>query len=157
MNEKLIKDGIPSQDLMVDDSKYLDGRHNKLIRYYYYLERGLDILNIFRNLGLGIFAAYFALKLDNYLLLLAMGVVSAVILTIVGYYNVHTLSKMKEWLGMRFSTHYGIRSFNFSQGQYELLVEIRDLLKRRNETDFIEPKKKEISQEELNRILDGKL
>lgn len=39
------------------------------------------------------------------------------------------MSKVQEWLGMRFATHYGIRSYNYNQGTYEELKEIKELLK----------------------------
>lgn len=113
-----------------EDDKYLQGSHNKIIRCYYYIERGLDILNIFRNLFLGIVAIFIALKLTNVLWIGLMTIPSVIILGIVGYYNVHKLSKMKEWLSMRFSTHYGLRAFNYQEEQVKILEEIRDLLNK---------------------------
>lgn len=121
---------IDPNNITAEDSKYLAGNHNKAIRYYYYIERGLDIINLFRNLFLGIFAAYFALKLDNVWILVAMFVISMPTLAIMGYYNVHKLSKIKEWLNIRFSTHFGIKTFDYTKRQVELMEEIRDLLKK---------------------------
>lgn len=114
--------------LSEEDKQFLHGAHNGGIRYYYYLEHGLNILNEFRNLFLGILAIYIALKLTNPLLMVAMFVPCLLVLTIVGYYNVHKLNKVKEWLGMRYSTYYGIKNFNFQQGQYQMLKEIKELL-----------------------------
>lgn len=114
------------------DDKYLPGLHNRGIRYYFYLNKGLDVLNQFRNLFLGILGLYIALHLDSWWLLIAMFVPSMVILVVVGYYSTHHLSKVMEWLNLRFSTHYGIKQFNYTQGQYERLEEIRDLLKDKN-------------------------
>lgn len=119
---------IPKEELTSEDEKYLTGKHNKAIRIYFYLERGLEILNAFRNLFLGILAIYIALKLTNVLWMIAMFIPCIIILVGVGWYNVHKLSKLKEWLGMRFSTHYGIRSFNYQQRQCELLEEIKEKL-----------------------------
>lgn len=112
------------------DAKYLPGFHNRIIRYYFYLNSGLTVLNNFRNLFLGIIALYIALKLDNVGWLIAMFVPCILALTMVGYYAVHRMSKVTEWLNIRFSTHYALKQFNYQQKQFELLGEIRDLLRK---------------------------
>ncbi len=116
-------------DLFKDDEKYLKGPTNWLIRYYYYLTNGVGILNEFRNLFLGILAVYIALHLSNIWWLVVMLVPSVVILTIVGYYQVHKISKVKDWLQTRFSSYFGMKSVNYIEANYEILVEIRDLLR----------------------------
>lgn len=107
----------------------MPGAENRLIRYYFYVNKGLDILNQFRNLFLGIIAIYFALKLTSYWLLIAMFIPSIIGLAIVGYYSVHKMSKIMEWLNLRFSTHYGIRTYDYTKGAYEQLQEINRKLK----------------------------
>lgn len=126
---------IPQEVLSAEDRKNMDGFENTAIRYYFYLMKGLDIVNSFRNLFLGVIALYIALKLENIAWAIVMFVVSSILLTIAGHYNVHKVSKRHEWIGMRFSTTYGIKAFNFSQGQYDLLLEIRDLLKVQQKED----------------------
>lgn len=137
MNQEPIKDAIPSHLLQPDDDKFLKGTENFLIRAYYYLENGMAILNEFRNWFLGIGALYLALHLEptvkSAFIMLGVAIPSLLFLIVAGYYNVHKLTKMKEWLSMRFSTHFGIKSFNFQQGQYELLVQIKKLLEQLNE------------------------
>lgn len=123
-------ESIPKEQMKEEDKKYLLGKENWLIRMYSYLNAGVGILNNFRNLFLGIFALYIILKLDNYFWLVAMAVPSVIILTLIGRYNTHTLSKVLEWLGMRFSTHYGIKTFDFNEKQTELLQQIKDLLEK---------------------------
>lgn len=114
---------------MIDeDNKYLAGPQNRVIRYYFYLSNGLAILNEFRNLFLGIFAVYFTLKITSIPLLIAMFIISVIILTVVGYYVIHHVSKVREWLQIKFGTHYGVRSFDYQKGTYELLKEIKDKL-----------------------------
>lgn len=120
---------IPEEVLNEEDQKYLLGMHNRAIRFYFYLQNGLDILNLFRNLFLGFIALYVALKLTNVLWVGAMLPPAIIILIVVGWYNVHVLSKMGEWLRIRFSTHYGLKSYNYQSTSTELLTEIRDLLK----------------------------
>lgn len=117
---------------MEDESKYLIGGKNRMIRYYFYLSNGLGILNEFRNLFLGIIAIYIALKFENVVWMGIMFVPSLVALTVIGYYVVHHVSKIREWLGVKFGSHYGIKNFNYAKGQYELLLEIKDLLEKQN-------------------------
>lgn len=121
---------MDDKDLTAYDDKYLPGATNRAMRYYFYLTKGVDILNQFRNLFLAIGALYFALHLENIWWLVGMTIPAALILLVVGYINVHYLSKVTEWLNLRFGTHYGIKQFNYMQGQFELLTEIRDLLKK---------------------------
>lgn len=110
------------------DDQNFPGTENRLIRYYFYINQGLSMLNNFRNLFLVIFAAYFTLKLDNYFLLVAMFIPSLIVLAIIGYYATHRMNKITEWLNLRFSTTYGIQQFNLQHEQNELLKEIRDKL-----------------------------
>lgn len=119
-------------DLTEEDKKYLRGWHNWIQRMYYYLNSGLNILNQFRNLGFLLFGLYVALHLDGIqgvAITGAIGLVSSVILIVIGRYNVHRLSKSGEWLNLRFSTHFGIKAFNYQEEQTQLLREIATLLK----------------------------
>ena len=115
-------------ELFKDDKKYLTGFQNVIIRAYFYCSNGLGILNEFRNLFLGIFAIYIALKLESIWWMIGMFIPCVAILIVAGYYVTHKVSKVREWLGMRFGTHFGIKTFNYNEGSYELLKEIRDLL-----------------------------
>lgn len=110
------------------DHIYMPGLENRLYRYYYYLNAGLNIVNNFRNLILALLGFYYVLKLDMPWLLPVMFLISAVILTIVGYYVVHRVNKVSEWLGIRFSSHYAIKQFNFQEGIYNTLQEINEKL-----------------------------
>ncbi len=110
------------------DDIFFPGLTNRAIRYYFYCNQGLNILNQFRNLFLGIFALYFALHLENWVFLVAFFVVSAIILTVVGFYTTHHVNKIQEWLGVRFSSHYTMKQFNIQQGIYDELKEINEKL-----------------------------
>lgn len=110
------------------DESFMHGMENRGIRYYYYLNTGLNILNQFRNLLLGIFGLYVILKLENPVFLVLMFLLCLPVLTTIGYYNVHRMNKVLEWVGMRFSSHYAIRQFNYNQGQYDILCTIRNLM-----------------------------
>lgn len=104
-------------------------KENLFIQVYFYVNSGVLIVNDFRNIGLGIFALYFALKLANPLYLVLMSLVSLPILAVMGYYNVHKISKVRERLSVKHGTHYGIKQFELTQEQVKLLKEINKKLK----------------------------
>jgi len=107
---------------------YLKGKENFFIRMYFYLNSGLTIVNNFRNLILGIFALYYTLKLTNPLWLVGMFILSVPVLIVIGNYNVHRMAKVNEWLSMKFSTHFGIKQFEYIEKTPKLLTQIRDSL-----------------------------
>lgn len=111
-----------------DEKPYLLGTKNRLIRYYFYLSNGLDLLNQFRNLFLGIIAIYIALKLTNPVYMILMTIPCIIILTIIGYYAVHYVSKIKDWLAIKFGSHFGIKTFNYQKQMAEELHEIKNIL-----------------------------
>jgi len=110
------------------NEQYMDGFQNRFIRMYFYTSNGLAILNEFRNLFLGIFGLYIALKLGNIWLAVGLFIGATIVLTVVGWYVIHKVSKVREYIGMKFATHYAIKSFNYQKDQIDLLTEIRDLL-----------------------------
>lgn len=120
-----------TEDLFKDDDKYLEGKENWLIRAYFYCSNGLLILNEFRNLFLGIIAIYVTLKITNLYLIAGIVILMLIVLTLVGYYRIHTMAKKMEYLTTRFSTHFGMKSFSFQEENYKLLSEIRDLLRNK--------------------------
>lgn len=115
---------------MSNNEEYLQGKENWFIRMYFYLKSGNSLVNDFRNLGLGIFLAYLALKMDNPWILLIMLIVAVPILIVLGYYLTHRISKVMEWLSTKYSTHYGIKSFELMEKQVKLLEEINRKLDR---------------------------
>lgn len=116
-------------DLFKDDDKYLKGTENWFIRAYFYCSNGLTVLNEFRNLFLAIIAIYIALKWDSIWLAVLLFIACVILLTIAGYYMVHKVGKIREWLGIRFSSHFGIKTFNYAEENNKVLREIRDILK----------------------------
>ncbi len=119
------------EEKMQEEGRYMKGAENTGIRWYYYLNSGLNVVNQFRNLLLGIFGLYITLKLENPLWLGLMFIVSLPVLILSGWYSTHRIAKVNEWLGMRFSTFYAIKQFNYTQGSYELLKEIKELLEKK--------------------------
>lgn len=114
-----------------DESKFLQGKENFCLRAYFYLSNGLTILNEFRNLFLVIFGLYFTIKIQNLLVLGIIFLASILVLTLLGYYQVHRAQKVREWLNLKFSTWYGMQTFNYTKGTYEKLEELVELLKKK--------------------------
>lgn len=124
-----LKNEIPADVLQPDDEHYLQGKENWMMRMYFYLQNGLSLLNDFHNIFLAMITLDLTFGIKNIFVLTGIAIPALVIFVFLGYYNVHKFSKITEWLRLRFGSHFGIKSFNFTQGQYDLLVEIRDLLK----------------------------
>jgi len=113
----------------MEETEYTTGFKSLLIRIYFYIEQGLNVLNLFRNLFLGIFGVYITLKLTNYSYLILMVVISMPILAILGYYSVHKINKTKEWLNIKFSTHYAKKTFDYQEDMVKSLRQINKKLK----------------------------
>jgi len=118
--------------MLENEERYLKGSKNRLIRYYFYLTIGLDILNQFRNLFLGIFAVYITFKITSIPFLILVFIVSVIVLTVVGFYTIHYINKIKDFLSTKFGSHFGIQSFDYQKSSFELMTEIRDILKEKN-------------------------
>lgn len=101
------------------DHENWNGTKNRLIRYYFYCNKGLDTFNNFRYVFMAIAGLYFALHLHQPLWLLVMFIVAIPLLTLIGYYSIHHINKVQDWLNIRFGTHYGLYG-------YKLQEEIRD-------------------------------
>lgn len=112
---------------MMED-QYDKGAKNGSIRAYFYLGRGLNELNNWKNLFLGIIGLAIALKFDSVGLMIVMFLVSIPILALVGYVMVHHVSRLTEYLGVKFGSHYAMRNFDYVKAQYELLEDIKRLL-----------------------------
>lgn len=113
----------------MEELEYTKGTQSLFIRIYFYIEQGLNVLNLFRNLFLGIFGLYITLKLTNYSYLILMTVISMPILAIMGYYSVHKINKTKEWLNIKYSTHYAKKTFDYQEDMANTLQEINKKIK----------------------------
>lgn len=110
-----------------DDPKkheYWTGWQNKLIRYFYYLNRGVDIFNQFKYLFALIFGVYFTFKLKNPVIILMMTGISLPILIVLGYFQTHRIGRVNDWLSVKFSTFYGKYNFDLLEG---ILKELKKL------------------------------
>ena len=101
------------------------GWKNRLIRYYYYINTGLNVFNNFKYLVAAIFGIYWTLHLKNPYWLLIMGGLSIPILAGIGHYSVHHVNKVMNWLDVRFGSYYSLK-------QITLLEEIKDALTKKD-------------------------
>ncbi len=99
-----------------------------LIKLYFYITSGQTVVDQFRYLIMGIFTLYIMLKLTNYGYLIVMFVLSAPILFLLGYINIHYISKVKERLSIQHGTHYGLKQFELIEKQTTLLQDISDTI-----------------------------
>ena len=104
--------------------KYWHGVTNKIIRYYFYSQRGLALFNEFRYLFMLIFGAYIIFKLNNPLWLGVMFITSLPLLILIGYVSVHYISKVVDWLNIEFATYWSRYSFNLQERIADTLEEI---------------------------------
>ena len=105
------------------DHEHWTGTKNRLIRYYFYMNTGLNVFNNFKYLVAAILGLYWMLHLKNPVMLLIMFGVSVPCLGIIGYYSIHHINKVMNWLDVRFGSYYTLQQIN-------LLMEIRDAVKR---------------------------
>lgn len=86
--------------------RYDAGILNHGVRAWFYLQKGLNLLNEFKYLVAGILALYYTLQLDSYALLVGIFVISIPILTFVGWFHTHKMAKALEWTAMMFSSYF---------------------------------------------------
>lgn len=113
--------------------KYFNGIVNQFIRIYFYLKKGLELLNDFKYLGAAILAIFYLLELEGYGKMLLMGLISLPILTFIGYYWTHKAQKTIEYFNLKFTTHFAQYGYRLQEKQVQLLEELNKNLKKLNE------------------------
>lgn len=114
---------------------YDKGLLNHGVRAWFYLQRGLNLVNEFKYLVAGIFALYYTLQLEDYRLMVVLFVVAIPLLTFVGWFHTFKMAKALEWTSMMFSSYFARYNVDLAEKntehtvqQAETLREIRDLL-----------------------------
>lgn len=95
-----------------------------LIKLYFYVTSGQAVVDQFRYLIMGVFALYVMLKLTNPLFLVLMLIIAMPVLFLLGWCNVHYISKVRERLSVQYGTHYQLKQFEMMEEQVKLLKEI---------------------------------
>lgn len=88
------------------------------------------LLNEFRYLLMGIFAFYYALRVDNILLIPLMFILAMPVLIFLGWLSVHHMQKVIEWINIKFSTHWAMYNYRLNEDRNRLLEEIKDELRQ---------------------------
>ena len=130
-----------NQEAIQDEYRrtYDKGLLNHGVRAWFYLQRGLDLVNQFKYLAAGIFALYYTLKMDDYRVMVALFVIAVPILTFIGWFHTFKMAKALEWTNMIFSSYFGRYQIDLNEKNtentvktVELLTEIRDMLKKQS-------------------------
>jgi hypothetical protein len=112
-------------------TKFWDGRMNRFIRYYFYLQKGLALFNELRYVVMVCLALYAFMKFDNIFLLPLMFFAFIPPLLVAGYISVHYMDKVMEFLNVRYATHYSHYNVELQEKQLKLQEEILTFLKER--------------------------
>jgi hypothetical protein len=117
------------------NKKYDKGVLNHLVRMWFYLKKGLDLINDFKYLLAGIIAFYYALKLDSFWWMILIFVIAIPLLVGVGWFYTHKMSKALEWTAMVFSSYFARynvdmaeKNIEYTEKNMKSLEKIRDLL-----------------------------
>jgi hypothetical protein len=106
-----------------------DGKKNKAIRWYFYSQRGLALFNEFRYLFMLIFGVYVLMKMTNPIWLLIMFLVSFPILCLAGWFQVHHMARVINWLDIEFASFWSRYSFELQERQVKALEDINNKVK----------------------------
>jgi len=116
---------------------YDKGILNHGVRFWFYLQRGLDLINQFKYLILGVVGVYYALQLTWIGWMIVLFIVSIPLLILSGFFYTHKMAKALEWTNMVFSSYFARYNVDLAEKNVEylsknaeLLAEIRDLLKK---------------------------
>ena len=109
---------------------YDKGIVNHLIRTWYYLQKGLALMNDFKYLVAGILAFYYALQLDSWIWIVVIFIVALPILIFVGYVYTFKMAKALEWTNMMFATYFSRYGTDLSEKNVEINAEQLKLLEQ---------------------------
>lgn len=108
----------------MEENTYQKG--HKITKVYFYIRQGLALANEFKYLIAGVIAFYYTLKLDNILWLFLMIIVSLPILFVAGWFAVHKMAKVLDWLGIEYGTYWSRYSFVLQERIIELLEKMKN-------------------------------
>jgi hypothetical protein len=109
--------------------QFWDGNWNKLVRHYFYVNKGLQLFNEFRYVVMTVGIIYAFLRFDNILLLPLMFFGFIPFLDFFGWLSVHKMDRITEFLQTRYATHYSHYNIELQEEQLRLLKEIKKCLK----------------------------
>lgn len=110
------------------NKKYDKGLLNHGVRAWFYLQRGLNLVNEFKYLVAGIFALYYTLQLQDYRFMVLLFVVAIPVLTFIGWFHTFKMAKALEWTNMIFSSYFGRYSMDLAEKNTEHTAKNTELL-----------------------------
>lgn len=133
---------LTPEEIRIEYSKTYDkGFLNHGIRGWFYLQRGLNLVNDFKYLVAGILAFYYTLKLGSIWWIAILFAIAIPVLLAIGYFHTHKMAKAIEWTNMVFASYFSRYGIDLSEKQTEnaekttkLLEEIRDMLKEQQKS-----------------------
>lgn len=111
------------------NKSYDKGLWNHCIRSWFYLQRGLGMLNEFKYVVAGILGIYITLKLESVWWLAGLFVVAIPVLVAVGFLHTHKMAKALEWTSMMFSSYFARHNVDLQEKQVLFTGELKELLK----------------------------
>lgn len=120
---------MKAEDIRNEYTKTYDkGVLNHGVRAWFYLQKGLNLINEFKYLVAGILALYYTLQLDSYMILVGIFVVSIPVLTFIGWFHTHKMAKAMEWTAMVFSSYFARYNVDLNENTADNTAKIVKLL-----------------------------
>lgn len=118
-----------------NEKEMLHGRKNAFIRYYFYMRKGLELINEMRYVFMAVFGVYYLTKMDNPVLLVLMFAVAIPTLVLLGWFAVHHMAVVLEFLGIRYTTAWGKYSYELQERIASACEKIADINKNSTNVD----------------------
>jgi len=117
------KDGIKNSQYISPEirAKYLEGKKNKVIKHYFYVQKGLELVNEFKYVIAGIIAIYFALELENPLLIVLIFITAIPSLMLLGWIWVNFAVKTMEWVNIEYATYWTRYNYSLQEKQLDAI------------------------------------
>lgn len=109
---------------------FWNGLTNIAVRYYFYIQRGLALLNEFRYLIMAILAVYAILDLKIWWIMPVMFFVSIPVLIVLGWVYTHRMAKVMDYLNTHYSTHFSKYNIQLQEEQLDILREIKEKIEK---------------------------
>lgn len=116
----------------IKKEKYMHGIKNKSVKMYFYTQRGLGLFNEFRYVFMVIFGIYMMLKMSNPWIMLIMFLVTVPILIIAGWFQVHHMAKVMNFLDVEFASYWTRYGYELQEQNLDTLNKIKESLSNRD-------------------------
>ena len=112
------------------EKRFYEGKINKAIRLYSYLQEGLNQVNQWKYVILGIYGFAFLVKITSYLVMALMFIGITPILILIGYLWFFRGKKSDEYFKMKNTSLYGKYNVQMNEQQIEYSKKQVELLEK---------------------------